>query len=423
MKILIYGINFAPELTGTGKYTGEMAGWLAGHGHEVRVVTAPPYYPGWQVADGYSASRYRRQDWRWEHGASVRVWRCPLWVPAAPGGARRLAHLASFAAASAPALLAQARWRPDLVLMLEPTLFCAPAALLTARLAGAKAWLHVQDLEVDAAFDMGLLPAGRLRRFALTAERALLARFDRVTTISERMLDRLRQKGLTTAQTGLFPNWADVQRIHPLPAGTSPFRAELNLQPGQVVALYAGNLGEKQGLDLLIDAAMELQDSPDIVFVIAGAGSARARLEARSAGLVNVRWLPLQPVERLNDLLNLADIHLLPQRADAADLVMPSKLTGMLASGRPVLATAAPETQVGLVSAQCGRLVPPADLPAFAGALRALAADRPARERLGAAARAYAEENLAQEAIMARFVQQAEQLVTLPTPERSTEPR
>jgi colanic acid biosynthesis glycosyl transferase WcaI len=70
LKILIYGINFAPELTGTGKYTGEMAGWLAGHGHEVRVVTAPPYYPGWQVADGYSASRYRRQDWRWEHGES-----------------------------------------------------------------------------------------------------------------------------------------------------------------------------------------------------------------------------------------------------------------------------------------------------------------------------------------------------------------
>ncbi len=423
MKILIYGINFAPELTGTGKYTGEMAGWLASHGHEVRVVTAPPYYPDWQVAAGYSASRYRRQDWRWEHGASALVWRCPLWVPAAPGGARRLAHLASFAATSAPALLAQARWRPDLVLMLEPTLFCAPAALLTARLAGARAWLHVQDLEVDAAFDMGLLPAGRLRRFALAAERTLLARFDRVTTISERMLDRLRHKGLPATQTGLFPNWADVQRIHPLPAGASPFRTELNLQPGQVVALYAGNLGEKQGLDLLIDAAMELQDSSDIVFVIAGAGSARARLEARSAGLANVRWLPLQPLERLNDLLNLADIHLLPQRADAADLVMPSKLTGMLASGRPVLATAAPETQVGLVAARCGRLVAPADLPAFAGALRALAEDEPARERLGAAARAYAEDNLAQDAIMARFVQQAERLADLPSPERSTEPR
>lgn len=410
MKILIYGINFAPELIGIAKYTGEMAGWLAAQGHEVRVVTAPPYYPAWRVGDGYAAGRYQRENWRWDSGASAELWRCPLWVPAQPGGAKRLAHLASFAATSAPVVLAQARWRPDLVVAIEPTLFCASAALLAARLCGARTWLHIQDLEVDAAFEMGLLPEGGLRRFALACEGVLLRRFDCVSTISEAMRERVIAKGVPQARALLFPNWVDVDGIAPLDRPSS-FRAELGLDAHSCVALYAGNLSEKQGLELLIEAARRLQTMPDLTFVIAGAGSARARLEALGAGLPNVRWLPLQPAERLNDLLNLADIHLLPQRADAADLVMPSKLTGMLASGRAVLATALPETQVGRVVAGCGVLVPPGDGAALAAALATLAVDPARRRALGAAARAYAEKNLAQGAIMSRFQDEAAALM------------
>ena len=139
------------------------------------------------------------------------------------------------------------------------------------------------------------------------------------------------------------------------------------------------------------------------MFVIGGAGSARERLMAMASDLSNIRWIPLQPLERLNDLLNLADVHLLPQRADAADLVMPSKLTGMLASGRPVIATAEPETQVGRVVGGCGVLVPPGDGAALARAIVDLAADPARRHALGAAARRYAETNLARDAIMSRF--------------------
>jgi colanic acid biosynthesis glycosyl transferase WcaI len=87
MKILLYGINFAPELTGIGKYTGELAAWLAARGHDVRVVTAPPYYPAWAVSPGYSGSAYRTEQWQ-----GVHVVRCPLWVPRQPGGAKRRLH-------------------------------------------------------------------------------------------------------------------------------------------------------------------------------------------------------------------------------------------------------------------------------------------------------------------------------------------
>jgi colanic acid biosynthesis glycosyl transferase WcaI len=133
LKILLYGINFSPELTGIGKYTGELAVWLAARGHAVRVVTAPPYYPEWKVGAGFKNGHAVEATL---NGASLRVWRCPLWVPAQPGGIKRLLHLASFALSSLPVMLRQIVWRPDVVWVVEPALFCAPAAVVVARLSG-----------------------------------------------------------------------------------------------------------------------------------------------------------------------------------------------------------------------------------------------------------------------------------------------
>src|SRR5205823_5637381 len=99
-------------------------------------------------------------------------------------------------------------------------------------------------------------------------------------------------------------------------------------------------------------------DRKELVFVICGHGAMYQQLRDRAAGLENIRWLPLQPLERLNDLLNLAEIHLLPQREEAADLVMPSKLTGMLASGRAILTTAHPGTAVAEVVQSSGVVTP-----------------------------------------------------------------
>lgn len=408
MKLLFYGINFAPELTGIGKYTGEMAQWLAASGHEVRVITAPPYYPNWEVGAGYSAASYRRERW-----LSVDVWRTPLWVPAKPGGLKRLLHLASFALSSLPALLAQWRWKPDVVWVVEPPLMCAPVAAAFTRLRGAKSWLHIQDYEVDAAFDLGLIKGRRLRQWVEAAERWLMRRFDCVSTISGRMVDRALAKGVEPAKVVHFPNWVGISGVAPL-NHPSPYRAELGLADDAVVALYSGNMGNKQGLEVLADVARLLKDEPRIQFVFGGNGSGRADLEQRCAGLPNVRFLDLQPLERLNDWLGLADIHLLPQRADAADLVMPSKLTGMMASGRPVVATAQAQTELGRVVARdaaCGQVTTPENAAAMANAIRTLAADAPLRARLGASGRAYAERELSQDVILSRFEAQMMALV------------
>jgi colanic acid biosynthesis glycosyl transferase WcaI len=384
MRLLLYGLNFAPEPTGVGKFSGEMAAWLAARGHDVRVVAAPPYYPAWRR--DASVALWREEPWR-----GVRVWRAPLYVPEQPTGGTRLAHLLSFAAASLPLAWWQAvGFHPQVVLAVAPTLMTAPGALAAAALARARTWLHVQDFETEAALGLGIVGGSAIRNAGLGAEGWLLRRFDRVSTISQPMLRRLIDKGVAPERARLMPNWADLKAIRPL-AAPSPLRAELGIPVEAVVALYAGTLGEKQGLEILLEAARSLRDAPRILIAIAGAGPARAGLEQAAQGLANLKLLPLQPPERLNDLLNLADLHLLPERPEAADLVMPSKLGGMLASGRPVVAAVRADGSVAQALAGAGTVVPPGNHEALAAAIRALASDPARRAALGAAARRLAE--------------------------------
>ena len=404
MRILIVGINYAPELTGIGKYSGEMAEWLAAAGHEVHIVTAPPYYPEWRVADGYAAWRYGKEVNLPQHrfdkkGGNLVVYRCPIWVPAQPSGLKRLLHLASFALSSLPVMLGQVFWRPHLILVIEPPLFCAPAAWMCARLSGAKAWLHVQDFEVDAAFELGILRALWLRGLVSKLESWLMRRFDRVSTISPNMVRRLIQKNVAQDKTVFFSNWVDIDAIFPLRT-PSAMRQQLGIASARTVALYSGNMGEKQGLEIVLESAARLVREDNIQFILCGDGAVRQRLQQQYAGLPNVLWLPLQPLARLNDLLNMANIHLLPQRSGAEDLVMPSKLTGMLASGRPVVATASKGTQIAEALLDCGVVVEPDNVSQFSEAILQLARDAGKCAVLGAKAREYAIRHWARESVL-----------------------
>jgi len=393
MRILIYSANFAPEPTGIGKYSGEMAWWLAEHGHEVRVVCAPPYYPAWQVDKKYRWPLFRREKW---HG--VDVWRTPLWVPKSPSGLTRLLHLLSFAISSFPVMLWQIAWRPDVVLTVAPAFMCAPAGLLTAWLCHAKRWLHLQDFEVDVAFSMGLLKGRLLQRIVLRVERSLLRRFDTVSTISSRMIERLLSKGVMAGKARYFPNWVDLSRFKPPKNGD--FRTQLGIASNAIIVLFSGTLGGKQGLMVIPEAARLLESRSDIVFVVCGDGVMKPQLESAAAGLTNIRFMPLQPSGRVSDLLGMADIHLLPQSPDAADLVLPSKLCGMLASGRPVIATCRAETEIGEIVSECGLVVAPENSVELARAITRLADNPEVRSALGRRARSFAEENFERDTVL-----------------------
>ncbi|HWJ35749.1 MAG TPA: glycosyltransferase WbuB [Steroidobacteraceae bacterium] len=402
MRILVYSVNFAPEPTGIGKYSGEMAEWLVDQGHSVRVVAAPPYYPMWKVEPGYARPLYRREQWR-----GVDIWRAPLWVPKTPGGLARVLHLMSFAFSSFPLMVRQISWRPHLVLTVAPAFLCAPAGLLTARLCGAESWLHLQDFEVDLAFRMGLLKGKLLQRLVLRMERWLLRRFDSVSSISSRMVELLLHKGVELKRTRYFPNWVDISTIKPS-AERGNYRTQLAIHDNAAVVLFSGSLGGKQGLMVIPQVARLLADRNDIVFLICGDGVMKPKLEAATANLSNVRFLPLQPLERLGELLSTADMHLLPQSSGAADLVLPSKLSGMLASGRPVIATCYAGTELDTVVSKCGLVVRPLDTAGLAAAICKLADEPTARLELGRKARAYAEANFERDAILGRIFGSAE---------------
>ncbi|OMH01249.1 WcaI family glycosyltransferase, partial [Escherichia coli] len=231
MKILVYGINYSPELTGIGKYTGEMVEWLARNGHEVRVITAPPYYPEWKVAEHYSSWRYRR-----EEGAAT-VWRCPLYVPAKVSTLKRLLHLSSFAFSSFFPLLAQRRWKPDLIMGVVPTLFCTPGMRLLAKLTGARTLLHIQDYEVDAMLGLKLAgngSGGTLARLAKKFERQNLTRVDYVSTISRSMMNKAREKVVAVEKIIFFPNWSEVTRFSNVAeSDVEQLRGQLGLPAGK----------------------------------------------------------------------------------------------------------------------------------------------------------------------------------------------
>ncbi|MCK1485654.1 WcaI family glycosyltransferase [Bradyrhizobium sp. 193] len=379
MRVLLVGINYAPDLIGVAKYNSELCESLVAEGHEVRVITAPPYYPAWKIPHRFSSSYFRTR-----HIDGVRVTRTPIYVPEHPSGAKRLIHHASFALSSAvPALVNALSWRPDVMIAVAPSLMSAAFVSFVARRVGAKSWLHIQDFEVDAAFDLGLLRNGFLRKWMLRTEAAILKSFDHVSTISQPMMDRLILKGVDFDKAVEVRNWIDTRAIRPASRMTK-YREQLKLGETDIVALYSGTMSRKQGLEFVIEAAIGLEQShPHIRFILAGDGPDKARLEQLAAGHSNIHFFGLQPKESFNELLATADFHLIPQKAEAADLVLPSKLGAIFASARPVIAMAGEGTGLATEVIGAGLVVPPGDSSALQVAICELSEASGLREHYG----------------------------------------
>ncbi len=416
LRILLLGINYDPEIIAIAVYSSGLTEYLSQKGAKIDVVTALPYYPAWHVFDGWNKYLYRNR--RSDNGTAIT--HCPLYVPARPTGAKRMVHHLSFALTALPVTLWKAiTKRPDVVMVVAPSILSGPAGWLAARLGGSKAWLHIQDYEVEAAFATGLLKEhSRVGRFAKRFEAWILRRFDKISTISKPMLQKLLDKNIPKDRIYELRNWANLSKVSVV-EGVSPMKAKLGIKT-RYVALYSGNLANKQGLEILPEMAKKLAERDDLTIVVCGDGPMREKLEKMAAGLNNIRFLPLQPLEQLSDLLGMADVHLLPQIAGAADLVLPSKLTNMLASGRPVLATALPDTALYEEVDGAGLLVAPDDGAAAAEALLTMLDDEELRRALGAKARERALERWDMASILNGLEKELANLCGRPLPASST---
>lgn len=364
MRILIAALNYAPETVGAGRYTAQIAEHLASRGHAVRVVAAPPYFPEWRIHDGYSGARYAR-----EVMGGVEVVRCPAWTPRTPKAWARLLHDASFMASAAAPLLRYARKRPDVVVAVAPSILSSLPALAAAKSSGARSVLYVQDLELSAAMSLGMLP-GWLATLAAMPEAWIMRGFDRVVAVSGEMAAAIGGgNGLNNVQ--VVRNWADVS----MNGRDSAEKAllELGIAKGRLVVLYAGSLGRKQGLEVLVEAADLVRDER-IVFVICGHGPMRPDLERAAGTVPGVMLLPQLDAGRFAALMNRADLHVIPQRRGVSGAFMPSKLANICACGGALVCLADEASELAsLARAAGGRICRPGDTQGLADAVRELA--------------------------------------------------
>jgi colanic acid biosynthesis glycosyl transferase WcaI len=387
VRIHIIGINYWPEATGIAVFSTGRAEHLASRGHDVTMCAAVPYYPQWRVPEKYRGLAFRR-----ETRAGVTILRCPIYVPAAVTALRRVLHEASFiAAAFLRSLLCR---RPDVMLVVSPPLGLAVVAAVLSKLWRAPYIFHVADLQPDTALDLGMVSRGRVAGLLYAVERLAYRRAAVVSTLTEAMRARIIAKGVPAEKVVLLADWADPQLFTlARDAGAQNIRQELGLDDAFVV-LHAGNMGVKQGLDVVLNAAERTRADPGIRYVLVGDGATRPHLEtrARELGLPNITFVPLLPGPRFLQLLAGADVCLITQQRTVADVVFPSKVLTLLAAGKPVVASVTGGSAVASAISQAGAgvVIPPEDAEKLAGAIEVLQRDPARRDAMSAAGRDYA---------------------------------
>ncbi|UOG75100.1 WcaI family glycosyltransferase [Hymenobacter tibetensis] len=343
-RILLIGYNFSPEPTGIGKYSGEMMEWLAKNNYACEVITAYPYYPQWKVQGDYYKSRYsfKTEEVTPRAGGRITVHRCPMYVPAVPSGLKRMLLDMSFSiTASLKLMQLLVTKKFDVVITVAPSFQFGLLGAACKALSKAKFAYHIQDLQIEAARDLNMIRSKGVIDFLFKIEKFIFNQADYISSISDDMIKKIEAKA--QKKVLLFPNWTDNSLFFPIDNKTG-LKEEFGFSANDTVVLYSGAIGEKQGLEYILHAAKSFESRPAVKFVICGSGPYKEKLQsmAESLHLKNVVFLPLQPFEKFNKFLNMADIHLVIQKGNAGDLVMPSKLTTILAVGGLAVVTANP---------------------------------------------------------------------------------
>jgi colanic acid biosynthesis glycosyl transferase WcaI len=347
-SILLIGYNFNPEPTGIGKYNGEMISWLGEKGYDCSVITTYPYYPYWKVQEPYYNSRfwYKTEEQKLSSGKSIKVHRCPVYVPENPTGLKRiLLDLSFLISATMKILYLIPQKKFDYVITVVPSFQFGLLGILYKVFRKSLFLYHIQDLQIEAARDLKLIKSKKVIQGLFKVEKFILKNADYISTISEGMASKVGSK--SDKKIYLLANWVDTKLFKPL-YKKKLLKQEFGFSLTDKVVLYSGAMGEKQGLEMIIHAAKALKNDPYIKFLLCGSGPYSARLISLTNELFlpNVRFLPLQPTEKFNQILNMADLHLVIQKSQASDLVMPSKLTTILAVGGLALVTANKESEL-----------------------------------------------------------------------------
>jgi colanic acid biosynthesis glycosyl transferase WcaI len=399
MRILVLAINYWPERTGIGAVLTRRCEYLASVGHEITVCTGLPYYPEWKIHPGY-----RRKMFLQEERNGVTILRSWIWVPKKVTSAKRVLFEASFLASSL--LRAIRNRRPELLLVVSPPLGLGLSAVFLSRWWEIPYAFDAQDLQPDAAADLGMLPGPVLpalyRMEALAYRNASL-----ISTVTEGMRRKIVSKGISPDKVVVVPPPADSSlfAVGSVVEG-SEFRCKHGLE-GKFMVAHSGNMGVKQGLDVMLDAASQLREHRDFVFVLAGDGAMKSSLEERAAALdlANVRFLPLLEHAEYLQMLAATDVALIVQQLTVSDIVFPSKTVALLSAARPVTASVSAGSEIGRVIQESGGgvVTEPEDVEALAVVIKEFFDHPEKRLAMGESGRQYAMQHWDETRVFSNF--------------------
>ena len=333
MNITIISNNYYPEDSGIGLYSAGMAEYLA-QNHNVKVITAMPYYPQWEIYAEYKS----KPTYFSEIINNVEVFRFKTYTPKKPTFLKRIFQMCHFFIGSLGNIFRIKK--NDVVIVVMPFTISIFLGWFLKTIKGGKLLVHVQDFEFDAAFETGLSKkSGLLPKLIFKVERFFLNRADSVSTISYGMLKKLETK--TASSTSYFPNWIDYSKINPETAKPNKI-----FDSNKFNILYSGNIGAKQDWDFFIDFVKACQEISKVHIYLIGEGAKRDEVVERIKNFSNCTYFPPVRYEELNDLLCNADLHILFQKSTVVDTVMPSKILGMMASAKPSIVTGHEESEV-----------------------------------------------------------------------------
>lgn len=406
-RILLLGGNFFPEPTGIGKYNGEMVEWLSDNGYTVTVVTTFPYYPYWKAQKPYTKRRFwfkKEKKIFADKTNPVEIIRCPHYIPSNPSGFKRMISDFSIVFGTFLIIL-KLLFRPkyDYVMTVAPPFQTGLLAVFYKKLKRATTLYHIQDLQIDAALELGMIKSKFIIKVLLSMERFILQHTDYISSISIGMIDRIRSK--LDKKIIFLPNWVETDKFFPL-FDKGAIKTSFGFLKEDKIVLYSGAIGLKQGLESILYTAQSFREFSDIKFVICGAGPYKTNLirMQESLKLTNVIFLPLQPYEKFNDFLNMADLHLVLQKDGASDLVMPSKLSTILSVGGLSIVTAKHGTGLHsyIDSNKIGILIEPENQKMLNDSIYAALYED--QRHIQSNARSYAEKYLSINSILSRYM-------------------
>jgi colanic acid biosynthesis glycosyl transferase WcaI len=379
----------------------ELAEGLVKRGHQVRVITGMPNYPQRRIYDEYQGKWYQTEE---RNGVTIQ--RCYLRIKSNPNLIDRLLLELSFVVSSFPQALKG--WQPDVILVTVPPLLVSLPASLLGWLYNCPVVLNVQDILPEAGIRVGLIKNKLMIRALEAIEKFAYRTAHTISVIAEGFVDNLVNKGVSDNKIACIPNWVNLNFINSEAPKNNSWRKVHNLD-GKFVVLYSGNIALTQGLETVIAAASQLRHIPEIAFVIAGESKSLERLQkyCLSCGADNVLLLPLQPREKLPEMLAAADVGLVVQKSNVVSFNMPSKIPLLMASDRPIIASVPANGTAAKAIRKSGGgvVVPPESAKALADAVLKLYKNPDLATQLGHQGRKFAIENYAFEQALNSYEQ------------------